>query len=139
MPSDLDQSGNGYQRVNVNLGPSLGWTTVFVKPELNVTAAGSTTLSAGDSIVLVNVAGLVTILLPDVSKWVQENFYRPSTGFERAVWIKDVGGHAAAFNITITPFGAQTIDGLAQNFTIVQNRQILRLYPLNDRSGWYSG
>lgn len=139
MTADLDQSGNSYQRVNVNLGPSLGWVTVFVKPEINVTTTGTTTLSAGDSIVLVNVAAVVTIQLPDVTKWLQENYYRPATGFERAVWIKDLGGNAAAFNITVTPFGAQTIDNLAQSFTIVQNRQLLRLYPRNSLTGWYSG
>lgn len=138
MTTDLDQSGNGYQQVRVFLGPSLGWTMQAVKRELDVTAAGSTTITPGSSLILVNCSGLVTLLLPDVTKWVQENAYLPATGFERAVIIKDIGGHAAAFNITVTPFGAQKIDGLAQSFTIVQNRQLLRLFPLNDQTGWAS-
>lgn len=136
---DLDQSGQGYQQVRVYLGPSLGWVIVRVKPQRSVTAVGTTTLDAGDSLVLVNIAGLVTINLPQVSKWVKEVQYMPSTGFERAVWVKDFGGNAAAFNITIHPFAGDKIDNLAQDFTIVQNRQLLRLYPLNDLTGWISG
>lgn len=137
--TDLDKSGLNFQRTRVYRGPSLGWSDVFVGPSQDVTAAGTTTLGAGASVVLVNVAGLVTIQLPDVASWIQENFSRPNNSFQGAIWIKDLGGHAAAFNITVTPFGSQKIDNLAQSFTILQNRQLLRLYPLNDSSGWFSG
>lgn len=136
---DLDQGGNTYQKVRVWMGPSLGWVDQQVKPNFNIVTSGTFTLSAGTSIVLVNVAGLVTVNLPSVVAWLNEPVYNPMTAFERALWIKDLGGNAAAFNITITPFGTQSIDKLAQSFTIVQNRQLLRLYPLNDLSGWMSG
>jgi hypothetical protein len=136
---DLDQSGNGYQTIRVYLGPSLGWVLTQVKPQQYVLTAGTTTLAPGSSIVLVDVVGLVTINLPDVSKWIQENAYQPATAFERAIWIKDFGGNANAFNITVAPFGAQEIDDLPQPFTIVENRMLLKLYPLNDLTGWFSG
>ena len=135
---DLSQSGNNAQVSRVYLGPSLGWVEVQVKPQTAVTTA-TYTVAAGDSILLVNRAGTVTISLPSVATWVKESAYQPATGFERALWIKDYGGNAASFNITVTPNGSDTIDGLAQSFTIVQNRQLLRLYPLNSLLGWYSG
>ncbi len=139
MPADLDQGGNLSQIVRVYRGPTLGWEMVYVKPPRNVVAAGAVTLSPGDSMVFVNVAGLVTINLPLVSAWLRENYDSPHNAFEGAIWIKDLGGHAAAFNITVTPFGADTIDGQAISYTIVQNHQLLRLYPLTDLTGWFSG
>ena len=120
------------------LGPSLGWVKQQVKPERYVIVTGTTQLVAGDSVVLVNVAAVVTIGLPDVAAWVQQFATQPMTAFERAIWVKDLGGNAAAFNITITPFGVQTIDGLA-SVVMNQNRAITRLYPLIDLSGWFSG
>lgn len=139
MTADLDQSGNSYQQVRVFRGPSLGWTLTQVKPQTPITAAGTYTMIGGDSLILVNIAGLVTVNLPSVSRWLSEPAYNPNTGFENAVWIKDFGGNAAAFNITVHPFSGDKIDNLAMDFTIVQNRQLLRLYPLNDRTGWISG
>lgn len=136
---DLDQGGFTYQKVRVWMGPSLGWVDQQVKPNFNIVTAGTFALPAGTSIVLINVAGLVTVNLPSVSAWLKEPAYNPMTAFERALWIKDLGGNAQAFNITVTPFGSDKIDNLGISFTIVQNRQLLRLYPLNDLSGWMSG
>jgi hypothetical protein len=139
LGTDLDQSGTAFQKVRTYLGPSLGWVEKFVKPTLLVTTPGTTTLMTGVSVVLVNVAGLVTINLPDVRAWYAENACLPVTALERSIWIKDFGGHAQAFNISVVPFGTQTIDLLAQAFTLIQNRQLLRLWPINDMSGWFSG
>ena len=136
---DLDQGGTTNQHTRVYRGPTLGWADVFVKPALLVTTTGTTTLSDGVTMVFVKVAATVNIQLPDVSKWMQQNFNRPDPGFDGSIWIKDLGGNAATFNITVTPFGTQSIDLLAQAFTIVEARQLLRLYPLNDLSGWFSG
>lgn len=135
---DLDQSGFGWQRARVHLGPTLGWVDTQVRPSRTITTPGTYDVLPGDSVIFVNAAGSVTINLPDVRAWVNEWAYQPATGFERAIWIKDFG-HAAASPITIHPFGTQQIDGLAQDFSIVQNRQLLRLYPLIDMSGWFSG
>ena len=139
MLVDLDQGGNAAQNIKVYLGPSLGWVRQQVRPEQYVTTGGATTLTGGVGVVFVSVASAVTINLPDVKSWVYESAYYQATAFERAIWIKDLGGNAAAFNITVAPFGSQAIDGLAQNFTIIQNRQLLRLYPLFDLTGWFSG
>lgn len=52
---------------------------------------------------------------------------------------KDLG-QASAHNITITPNGAETIDGAA-NVKLTNNRQELTLVPFNDgvNSGWFLG
>jgi hypothetical protein len=85
----------------------------------------------------VNVAGLVTVQLPDVTLWIREPGSQPTTGLERAIFIKDIGGNAGAFPITVLPFGSQAIDLLPQ-LVIVQNRQIVRLYPFTEITGWIS-
>jgi len=135
---DLDQSGNAWQRARTYLGPTLGWLDVQVKPTRFITTAGTYTVAPGDSVIFVNVAGAVTINLPDVRLWVNEYAYQPATGFERAIWIKDLG-NAAAFPIQIVPFGTQKIDKTLATMTIVQNRQLVRLYPFNELDGWWSG
>jgi hypothetical protein len=137
--TDLDQSGQAFQTVRVYLGPSLGWRELKVKPTQSITAAGTYALDQGSSIVMVNVAGLVTINLPSVRTWMYQSLGVQVTGFERAIWIKDFGGHADAFNITVAPDGIDKIDNLSLSYTIVQKRQLLRLYPLNDLTGWYTG
>jgi hypothetical protein len=138
--TDFDRSGtNPGQRVRTYLGPSLGWVETVVRPTRNITSVGSFNILPGDGGILVNVAGLVAILLPDLRLWVPEAGYQPATAFERSIWIKDIGGNAAAFPITVTPFGIQTID-LLSSLQILQARQLVRLYPLPDNiSGWFSG
>jgi len=137
MANDLDQSGNSYQDVDVYLGPSLGWTTVRVRPETLVTVGGSTTLLPDASVVLVNVAATVTLNLPNVATWVKEIGARPTTAFERSIYIKDFGQNAGTFNITVHPFAGQRIDGSLSDYVINNTGQMLRLYALNDFSGWY--
>lgn len=53
---------------------------------------------------------------------------------------KDVGGQFAAHNLTITPNGAETIDGAA-NLVLSANRQEATLTPFNDgvNTGWMVG
>ena len=150
--ADLDQGGTAFQKVNVYLGPSLGWFAAQVEapPQRRITAGGTTVIGSGESNILVDAgANNVTLLLPDVNLWLALSTFSPVSvaplvpyiqGFQRAIFIKDFGGNAAANNITVTPFGAQTIDKLAQSFTIIQNRQLLRLYPVvAGATGWFSG
>lgn len=138
MPSDLDQSGSSWQKVRAWLGPSLGWGEVQVRPTRTISAGGTFSIVGGDQVILVNVAATVNVQLPDVRLWVQETANQPATGFERSIWVKDLGGNAASFNITITPFGTQKID-LQSSFVMNAARQFVRLYPLNDLTGWYVG
>ena len=138
---DLDQSGQVVQWAQVYLGPTLGWIRAPVQPQRIVTAAGDITAVAGDYAILVNktVGAATNVNLPDVVQWLKQTIAQALSTVERALWIKDLKGDAATNNITIVPYGAQTIDGLAQNFIIVQNRQLLRLYPRSDLAGWISG
>ena len=139
MPSDLDQSGSSWQKVRAWQGPSLGWVEVQVKPSRTINVGGSYQVFPGDGVIFVNVAAAVTLVLPDVKLWVNEFAYQPATAFERAIWIKDLGGNAATFPITIqTPVG-QSIDAITPPYTISVSRQLARLYPLNDLSGWWVG
>jgi hypothetical protein len=136
---DFDQSGtNPGQRVRIYNGPSLGWVETQVRPPRTITSVSTFPILPGDSVIHVNVAGAVTLLLPSVIVWVTENAYQPAVGFERSIWIKDLGGFAATFPITITPFAGQFID-LQASFQLIENRQMLRLYYLPDLSGWFSG
>src|SRR5262245_4374036 len=65
-----------------------------------ITAGGTSTISTASKVrVLVNVAALVTLNLP-----------APSLG--QVIVIKDIGGNAGAFNITVHPSGTDKIDNL---------------------------
>ncbi len=142
--TDLDKSGFGYQKVRVYKGPSLGWVETLIKPA-NVCNGPVYYVQAGDSIIFAQTAVFAPIIyLPDVILWIQETAYQPATGFERAVWIKDISGNASANPITVQPFGGQRIDNLTVAFQIVQNRQLIRLYPIIEQAtagfaGWFVG
>lgn len=136
---DLDQSGRGFQRVRTYLGPSLGWSDELVYPETSITTAGTYNVQAGDAMLLVNVPGAVTIQLPDVVAWVKQTANQPATGFGRQITVKDIGGNASNFPITIAPFGTQAIDGIHGPVTITASRATMTLVPLMDLSGWNVG
>src|SRR4029077_13161606 len=98
---DLDQSGFGFPRVRAYLGPSLGWKDELVGPSTEINSGGAYTVQAGDSLLLVNAAATVQINLPDVVRWFKQTADQPATAFERSITIKDIGGNAANFNITV--------------------------------------
>lgn len=133
---DLDQGGRGFQKVRAYLGPSLGWTEEQLLPETDITATGTYTVKAGDGFLLVDVAGAVNVQLPDVREWVKQTANQPATGFGRAITVKDLGGNASNFPITVIPFGTQEIDALAQSVSLTVSRATMTFVPLIDLSGW---
>jgi len=140
MPfGDLNQLDKGvpYQAAQVYLGPTLGWSNAWVRPEVVYTTS-PVNLTSRDSVALINVSGRATVNLPDVVAWTREPFYNIYSPFERAIWVKDMGGTAQNFGIFIIPVGVQTIDGKG-NIAFAQNFGIVRLRPLNDLTGWYVG
>jgi hypothetical protein len=136
MVFDLDKSGRGFQQSRVYLGPSLGWTMEQVQPSAVVTTTGTYTVQPGDSLILVDVAALVTIQLPDVRLWVQQTANQPATAFNRRLGIKDFGKNATSFNITIAPFETQEIDDVNAPITISTDLGVVELAPLIDLTGW---
>lgn len=134
--TDQDQSGKGFQKVRAYLGPSLGWTEEAVIPETHIEQGGTYNVLPGDSWLLVDVAALVTIQLPDVVEWINQKANQPATGFARSITIKDIGANASNFPITIKPFGPQAIDDLTSQIQMTVSRASLTLVPLFDFSGW---
>lgn len=137
--TDLDRGGRIYQKVKVYRGPSLGWADIEVCPNVGVSVAGTFNVPLGTHTILVAVTG-VTVQLPDLNVWVNNNVFYPGTTYENAIWVKDVSGLASVANpIIIAPFPGQLIDSLSQNFQIVQARGAIRLYPRTQiASGWAS-
>lgn len=135
-PLTIVPPGPSYQSLKVTLGPTLGPVMVNVLP--NHTIFGNYTVSPGDVIIILQQSSLTVIKLPDVSLWVREPQYNPYNDFERALWIKDMNGNSDIFPITVLPFAGQFIDNMS-SMVISQKRMILRLYPLNDLTGWFSG
>jgi hypothetical protein len=133
---DLDKSGYGFQRIRTYLGPSLGWIDELVQPTIEIKVGGTYVVKPGDSLILVDVAAAVTILLPDVKSWIQQPANQPATGFDRSITIKDLGGNASNFNIVVTPFGTQQIDNLQTSLVVGTSRTAIKLVPLIDMTGW---
>lgn len=147
--TDLDQGGRGYQRVRAYQGPSLGWVDKIVKPVVLVQGAIAVrVVQPGDGVIMIDTVpgGSAQVNLPDVTQWVQSPGYQPATPLEGAIWIKDIGGNASSCTIFVYPFAGQKIDNLAGPFQIVQNRQLIRLYPIVEwhyppglYTGWFVG
>lgn len=95
----------------------LTFESMTVEPHVNLTNADTPyTALTGQRVLLCDTTGgVLSITLPPGDEWPQ-TFY----------WIKDVGGNAAANNITIDHDGG-TIDGAA-NLVINVNRQAVALY-----------
>ena len=88
--------------------------------------ASPITIAALDDVLNCNVTGAIACTLP-----------ASATRTGRRVVFKDVGGKFAAGNLTITPAGAEKIDGLS-SVVLRTNYQQLVLRPMNDgvNTGW---
>lgn len=111
--TDLDQGGTYRQYQRIWLGPSAGWVTFPVDNELVVTTAGTTTPVNGTTLILLNVAGLVTIQLwdPTPPSIPANSIQGPNVGLPLS--IIDRGGNCANFPCTILPAAGKTIMGLS--------------------------
>jgi hypothetical protein len=84
------------------------------------------TVASSDEMINCNITGAAACTLP-----------ASSTRSGKLVVFKDVGGKFGAGNLTITPAGAEKIDGLS-SIVLRNNYQCLRLRPMNDgvNAGW---
>ncbi len=132
---DLDQGGTFRQTQRVYLGPSLGWVPAPSQNIVNVTVTGTTTIQRGMNLVLVSVNATATIQLPSAKQSPAGAQALPGTFVIVPVVVVDAGGFANAHNITILPFGAETIDGLA-SIAITSNFGAFVLKPNITSGGW---
>lgn len=133
--ADLDKGGIYTRRVWTNDGPSLGTVFTQILAQTKITIGGTTTLDINTQVALVDFNGSVVIALPAVLSWL----LAPAMPFGTGIWVKDYGGFASqAQPITVIPHGTELIDGNA-NYTIINPYALLRLYPLNDLTGWFVG
>jgi hypothetical protein len=109
---DLDQGGTFRQTQKLYLGPSVGWVEVADQWLLNIIAGGTTNLSRGTNLVLVNFNGSVTIQLPSLKASAAGAQAIPKQFTTVPIIITDIGGFAFANPITILPFGTELISGL---------------------------
>lgn len=104
MTPDFDQGGTYRTFVKKYMGPAVGWIYV---PQINIfpiTAAGTYQLTQDVTLVLVNVAGSVTVILPTsllprgvpAGAQIGAQTYQPIT-------VVDIGGNAFSHPITIKP------------------------------------
>lgn len=129
--TDLDQGGTFREWVRTYLGPTVGWIMFQVNNVLAVVAAGTTTIQPGTTLVTVSVNGAVTIQLPSAI---------PAAGIPTSflglpITIVDIGGFAAAHNITILPFGTEKIVGLS-SIAIATSYGAFTLTPNTTAGGW---
>ncbi len=134
---DLDQGGTFRQTQRVYLGPSLGWVSAPSQNIVNVTVTGTTTIQRGMNLVLVSIAATATIQLSSAKQSPAGAQALPGTFVIVPVVIVDAGGFANAttHKITILPFGAETIDGLASiAITALYGAYVLK--PNITTGGW---
>jgi hypothetical protein len=134
---DLDQGGTFRQWVKAYLGPSIGWVNVPLQNILIITSAGTFTIDPSVSLVEVNVAGSVTVILPSVRGSAGGPQAQPGLYALNPVTVVDIGSHATANPITINPAAGENIMGLS-SIQIVADNGAFTLAPSQDQLGWNS-
>src|SRR6266404_6779238 len=129
--TDLDQGGTARQWVRTYLGPSVGWVDLPGTNPFPITTAGTYILSPDTSLVTVNVAGVVIVVLPSAVNPSVPAGVQPALFAKTPITIVDIGGNAEANPITINPAsGSENIMGLA-SITISVNYGGYTLNPDN--------
>jgi len=111
------------------MGPSVGWQYVPLQNVLLITAAGTYNLDQRVSLVEVNVAGAVIIVLPSAKNPAAGAQAQPQLFAKNPITIVDIGNHAQANPITIQRNNStESIMGLTQ-VTIGVNYGAFTLLP----------
>jgi hypothetical protein len=111
---DTDQSGVARRTTRQYLGPSIGWADVPAPSSvLAITAAGTFTIDPSITLVNVNVAGAVTLVLSPATLPTISAIGAPARFAQSPITIVDAGGFALSHPITITAAGGETIAGFA--------------------------
>lgn len=134
---DLDQGGTARQWVRTYMGPSVGWQYLpGLNPLPTITAAGTYTLSPDTTLVQVNCAGAVIIILPTAIDPKVPAINQAQLFAKKPITIVDIGGFAQANPITINPTSvAENIMGLP-SIQITVNYGAYTLNPSNIQKGW---
>jgi hypothetical protein len=130
--------GTTAQFIRTYMGPSLGWQLLPVMPELDVLSAAPLVLPPFASRIILK-AAVKAIALRSVAAWVVAPPQQNNTAFDRSIWIKDlIGAASVAAPVVISPALSDTIDTQA-TFSIITPFDLIRLYPLSNLSGWWTG
>jgi hypothetical protein len=136
--TDLDQGGTSRQWVKNWMGPSVGWVMAPLQNVLLITTAGTFSLDPSVSLVEVNVAGSVTIILPSCANPPSGAQAVPGLFVKNPITIVDIGGHATANPITIQRNNAgESIMGLA-SISLSVNYGGYVLQPIPQSLTWNS-
>jgi len=132
---DLDQGGTFRQYERYWMGPSVGWVTQPQQAVLPITAGGAVTIARGTNLITVNFNGSVTLNLPSAKASPQSPQAIPGQWVLVPVTVVDIGGFAGASPVTINPFGAELISGLAQ-VQLASSYGSIILKPILETGGW---
>lgn len=136
--TDLDQGGTSRQYIRVYLGPSVGWITTPAPSGsiLPITAAGTYAIDPSVTLIIVNVAGTVILVLPSAKTPTVGPQAQPGLFAQTPITIVDIGGNAVAHPIIIRPNNvSETIMSLTQ-ISLSSNYGGYTLKPIDSMPGW---
>jgi hypothetical protein len=136
MAIDFDQSGTSRQWERTYLGPSVGWIMAPLQNVQIIATPGTYNIDPSVSLIKVNVAGAVTIILPSAQTPSAGPLAQPQLFAKNPVTIVDIGGNANAHPITIQRNNAaESIMGLA-SIQMTSNFGGFTLRPVPEQKLW---
>ncbi len=102
---------------------------------LPITTGGAVSVLRGTNLVTVNFNGSVTLNLPSAKASPQSPQAIPGQWVLLPITVVDVGGFAGTNPITINPFGAELISGLA-SVSLASPYGSIILKPILETGGW---